>query len=198
MSEFNRAYRTPAPKYGRFFLLVLVIGGGALAYKYVDFGDADQGDDKKAEESLDQWVTRKKGEFSTQRTQLEERLNEGIPNTREKLKSQAKEVRAEIAKADSGLKVKLESELREIARGLVALEKKEDQTATLIASIKSEERRLERVGIAKLLEDDSSKREAVDKVWKDASAAISAPVDETLGSTVDDLEVDSKLADLLK
>ena len=153
---------------------------------------------EKPAESSEEWVARQKSDLAKQRKELERRLTLEIPEKIRKLQNQADETKRDMANANAGNKVRLESDLQEIAQMLVALEKKQAEISILIPRIKSQERRLERVEISKLLDDNEGIRNQVDEVWKEAAAAISKPVDEARGSTVDDLDVKNKMSELLQ
>lgn len=150
-------------------------------------------------ETLEQWVARVSKKLTTQRKEFQRRLNEDIPKQQRELESQATAAKTAIANASAGTKVKLEEELKQIARLLVTLEKKQHQYKNdLIPRIESEERRLARAGILQALEGDADIQRQVDDVWKSADTAIGMSVVQPLESDVGDAEVQNKINELLQ
>jgi hypothetical protein len=130
---------------------------------------------------------------------LDMRLMSGIPDFRRKLEADAATVKGELPSASAAAKVRLEDELREIARLMLAVDRETEETKDLIARVRQERRRLERLrDTREYLGDDQQLMAELDAVWKQAGARLSRPLDTMLGSgAVASAQVDQKVAELM-
>lgn len=127
------------------------------------------------------------------------RRDEGIPEVRARAERDADTIRSELAaKPGPEQTARLEGELREIARLLLALDEESNRTKSLISRLSQEARRLERThDAAAILGQDSELAQELDRLWRESAAGISRPLDEKLGSNaITRAQVDAKLAEL--
>ena len=167
----------------------------------IHFGDAPtprQNPEMEASQSTD--IGFQLNRLTGQKRELESRLLQGIPEFRRKLRGDVEEVKRELNAATAGVKLRLDDELKEIARLLLALEDEERQTQDLISRLKQEERRLERLRETQTnLADGDDLRKELDAVWAQAGARLQKPLDAKLGSgAIADALVQQKMAEILK
>jgi hypothetical protein len=144
-------------------------------------------------------IDRRLKRFGQRRRALEMRLQQKIPEFRRHLDGQVTEIKIELGRASEATKPTLEEEIREIARLLLAVEREEQETRDLIVRIGQEQRRLERLRESRaVLGDDEALVGELDRVWQEAGAQLSRPIDERLGAgAIARTEVDRKLAELM-
>ncbi|MEM7201298.1 MAG: hypothetical protein AAF628_13585 [Planctomycetota bacterium] len=135
-------------------------------------------------------------------TALEDRVAHDLPQLQTQLLAQAAEVRAELKNAvgaDAAPAHRLRGELREIARLLLALEAEGEQATELIARLRQETRRLERLRGAAVLESDTAALATeLDELWQQAGVRLNVPLDRRLGAdAIAEVEVDRRFAELL-
>jgi len=145
-------------------------------------------------------IGRQLARFSEQHRALEMRLIDGIPQFRRKLRSDAADVKQAIGKATQATKIRLQDELKEIARLMLALEKEEVETKDLIVRLEQEQRRLERLrDTRQYLGDNDALHDELDSMWQQAQQRINKPLDAKLGTgIIENTQVDQKVDELLK
>ena len=127
------------------------------------------------------------------------RRDEGIAQVRARAERDATAIRTELAgRPEPAQAARLEGELREIARLLLALEEEQTRTESLISRLAQEARRLERThDAAAILGQDSDLAQELDRLWRESAAGIARPLDEKLGSdAITRARIDAKLAEL--
>lgn len=132
------------------------------------------------------------------RVALESRLLSGIPEFRRSLMSDAAEVRRELVTAGAGAAVRLDAELRDIAKLLLALDAEETETRDLISRIKQEQRRLERLrNSQQYLDSDDALIAELDQIWQEAGAKLAIPIESKVGSgAIEEAQLQQKLNEL--
>ncbi|MCX7719114.1 MAG: hypothetical protein N2111_12035 [Candidatus Sumerlaeaceae bacterium] len=131
------------------------------------------------------------------RKSLEERLSNHIPNFRSLLQTQATRVRAEL---NTPRAKEAESELNEIARTLVGVDRYENEVAAAIPRWAALERRLERSIAAVETLDLGQARALMEDIEKETAATqakLNVQLDDKIGRGVlADSDVDRKLQEL--
>lgn len=181
-------------------LLGLAMAAIGFIVQFADLQSGGAGPAEQAALSPADQIREQSKKLEERRRQLEARLNVAIPEFRRKLRGDVEAVKGELATAAAGTKSRLEDELTEIARLMVALDEEERQTSDLITRIKQEERRLERLQGSQLALDDNEKlSKELDQVWQQSAARLGKPVDAKLSSgEIDAIRVQAKVAELLK
>ena len=134
------------------------------------------------------------------RAEIEDRLDDGIPDFLSTLEKQADDVREALKTATPSTRVGLESELRQIARLYVAVERERGNTRNLIQRLDQELRRLERLQESQKIldEDDEELKTELDALWKQTEVALENPIDSRLDAGIaDDAAVSAKYEQLL-
>ena len=158
-------------------------------YYYEASGQREFGDRPRSGAPLDR--------VEDQRRALEERLAMGIPDFRRLLHEQAGEIWAARANANSNAtRQQLGSELRDVARLLVALDAYERECEDMVIRLRSAERRIQRqlASEESLGPDASGLLAEVESLEQEAGAKLAVRLDPRLGSgPIDELLVDEQL-----
>jgi hypothetical protein len=146
-----------------------------------------------------QRVEQQLARLADRRQALEARLLAGIPDFRRKLAGDAALVKKELSAADALSKPRLEDELTEIARLMLAVDVEERETGELLSRIRQEQRRLQRVlSSQETLVDAQPLTAELDAMWAEAGTRLSKPLDARLGAgTIAATAVEQKLGELL-
>jgi len=185
------------PEHFVIWLVPLALAGllGWFAYAQI-FGPKRPNLSPETEKAVER-LRRELKSAQDRRKALEDRLTIHIPDFRSLLQSQVVKVRGELATARAA---EAESELKDIARTLVGLDRFEKEVAAAIPRWSALERRLERsiaaaetldLGQAKLLMEDIEKETAT------TQAKLNVQLDEKIGRGVlAESDVDRKLQEL--
>lgn len=136
-----------------------------------------------------------------QQQRLKRELTTGVPRLRQCLEDQAGDVRRELDDATPSREVELRSELREIARTLLALDRYEEQCVQTVSQLAGMERKLVRIRETKayLGEDRDEVLDRLSQATQVASGQITRSLDSRLdGGAIEQAQVESKVQELLK
>ena len=136
-------------------------------------------------------------ELIVKRGELKHRLQVEIPSLKNKLAAQAEEAKKSMAAASTaGEKMRLQTELREIAQSELSIERHEKDVRGLLTQLESGGRQLERFKDLSRTTNttDAQLRAELEQMERDIGARLAVPLDLRLGSgPIEDFELSAKL-----
>lgn len=130
-------------------------------------------------------LERAAADLAVRERELVRRLADGIPAFRDRLHQQAAGVRAQLAAGAAGEDSPLAAELREISRLVLALADEEHELERLLARVRRERRRLDRLEGAEVhLADHAETWDELDRLEREARLRLELPLEDRLGTGV--------------
>lgn len=175
-SQPGAGFRATLLGFGMFCLAFLMqFGERGLIESWNRLGEGPGADDERR-------ISAQASRLAERERELEQRLKVGIPEFRAGLEQQAGEVGRELATAPASVGTRLEWELKEIVRLLLALEQEEKALDELLARLRQEQRRLARLAESQnVLGEHDELLTELDEVWSEAGQRLSRPLDDRLG-----------------